>query len=129
MSDGAPKRAIDLLIERFRATRGGRKSFTDGYTGVTVYWDPWTLGEQDLVFFDMSKSEAFRPMRFARVLIVKALDEQGKAMFASADETELLAEVDPGMIKRLVEPILADLNADHGKDPNKKSDEDEPPKH
>lgn len=130
MSDpDKPERAIDRLIARFRESRGGRQSFTDAPSGITVWWDPWTLGEEDRVFHDMTKDELFRPARFARVLIVKALDENGNRLFARPDEAELLGEVDPGLVRRLAQPMIADMNRDNGADPKKKPVEGDAAKH
>lgn len=106
-------RTIDALISRRKRTTPGRKSHKhplgDG-THVEVFWDPWTLAEQDQVLGD---SEKWRAYKFATILIVKGLKADGTKMFSEEDIAEMLDEVDPSDIKALASPILADLNAKH----------------
>ncbi len=45
-------RAIDLLADHWLKSRGARRSHTVQLAGgdLTVWWGPWTLGQQDRVF-------------------------------------------------------------------------------
>ena len=50
------------------------------------------------------------PATFVRVLLVKAVDADGKRLFADAEEQELLEEADPAEVMRLANLIIDDLN-------------------
>lgn len=108
MSDQVPVRAIDKITAHFASTKGLRKA-VDTSWGVKIWVSPWTLGEQDRVF---GNDDRYRPRSNARLLIVKAEDENGRRLFSDADETELLTEADPAEVKRVAYEILRLLNAD-----------------
>lgn len=107
-------RAIERLAKHWLATKGERKSHTlklkDG--DLTVWWSPWTLGQQDAVYHDYDRLEGFRPERFARVVLAKAETEAGERMFADVEKIELMSMVDPRQIIELGGVIVADLVAD-----------------
>jgi hypothetical protein len=91
------------------STKGQRKSHTvtlaDG--DLTVWWSPWHLGQQDAVYHDYVATEQFRPERLARVVLIKAENEDGSRMFADIESIELMTMVDPAMVKELALLMLA----------------------
>jgi hypothetical protein len=107
-------RAIDRVIEHWRATRG-QQNHIKAFGGLDIYWGPWTLGEQDRVygpFIDGTTGViTMRPAMFARALLVKATDVSGSPLFDEAEETELLAEANPTELHRVARAILATLDA------------------
>lgn len=103
-------RIIDKAIKHWKATQGDRKSLDVPEWEATIWWSPWTLGEQDDVVGDGGE---FRPGSFARIVVVKAQDESGKRLFAGVEAIELLNEVDPEIVKRVGGAIMADLTRVH----------------
>ncbi len=105
-------RPIDKIIAHWKATKGVRGQ-AEGFGGLTVYWREWTLGQQDQVFgpfTDAAGRVIMRPALFARMLIVKAEDAEGKPLFSPTEEIELLAEADPREIHRIGMLMLNSLN-------------------
>lgn len=103
-------RAIDKIIAHFAATKGGRRQRIETKWGFDVWVSPWTLGEKDRVFGGES---GWRPRSNARVLIVKAEDENGRSLFKDVEESELLTEADPDEVMRVAGQMLLLLNADN----------------
>jgi hypothetical protein len=126
-------RPIDRAIAHWKKTRGERRSLEvpewgEGGKPMIVYWGAWTLGEQDRCADDgmmvqVGDKIGLRPLGFARVVCVKAEDENGSRLFKDVEERELLNEVQPAIVKRIGTVILADLNATHAAavDPEKKA--------
>jgi hypothetical protein len=120
-------RAINAIIDHYRATRGKRKSMmafqlpgpdNTKTGGIEIFWDPWNLGEQDRVFghFNVRMNGAalsLQPAAFARVVLIKGLDKDGKRLFADAEEIELLSEAAPDEMQRVAMAMLFDHLADN----------------
>lgn len=102
-------RSIDKIIAHYAATKGKRFDVETAW-GFKVFFTPWTLGEKDRVF---EASGVWRHRSSARLLIVKAQDERGNALFADVEEQELLNEGDPDEIVRVANVILARLREDN----------------
>lgn len=65
---------------------------------LVIHWQPWTLAERDAVY---QKAEQAGLGLFARALVAKALDENGKRLFAEADFAQLSREVSSDVIVRV----------------------------
>lgn len=105
-------RGIDKVIAHWKSAKGERNKAV-GFGGLEIHWGPWTLGEQDRVFGPFMESSGAIIMRaavFARMLVVKAEDAEGKPLFSPAEEVELLAEADPKEVHRVGALMMADLN-------------------
>ncbi|MBR2819841.1 MAG: hypothetical protein IKE60_34545 [Reyranella sp.] len=109
MSDQVPMRAIDKITAHFASTKGLRKDIDTSW-GFKIWVSPWTLGEKDRVF---GNEDRYRPRSNARLLIVKAEDENGRRLFSDHDEAELLNEADSLEVQRVAMEILRLLNADN----------------
>lgn len=123
MADEVAKRAIDRITAHFASTKGKRQS-VDTAWGFKVWTSPWTLGEKDAVF---GADPVFRPRSNARLLVIKAEDENGRRLFHDLDERELLNEADPDEVSRVALAILQLLNADQ--DAAREGGEGSGPKH
>lgn len=105
-------RPIDKIIAHWKATKGARGKAV-GFGDLEVHWGPWTLGERDSVFGPFYEPDGRVVMRdavYARMLIVKAEDAAGKALFDQVEEIELLTEADPREVTRIGLLMLQDLN-------------------
>ena len=102
-------RAIDRAIEHYQRTKGERHDIDTAW-GFKVWVSPWTLGEKDRVF---GSGGAWRHRDGARMLVVKAEDENGVRLFQDIEEKELLNEVDPDEITSISGRMLRLLNADN----------------
>lgn len=102
-------RAIDRITAHYAATKGKRHCIKSPVWGLDVWFGPWTLGEKDRAF---GTGGAYRHRDAARVLVVKAEDENGAPLFSEVEERELLNEADPDEIHRVANAIMAKLRED-----------------
>lgn len=77
---------------------------------LRIYYRPMSLKERDQIFRFVSKDSL---ESLVETLIVRARDEDGKKIFRPADRNELMREVDPDVIGRIVaemgdEPTVED---------------------
>ena len=112
-----PMRAIDRATRNFRDARGQRESLpvpaldVDGQPPFVVWWkSAWTVAETDLVLPHLARG-GLSTEQMCRVLIAKAVDEQGNALFHDADLPELLHESAPRWIIEIVNAMLLSMFA------------------
>lgn len=72
---------------------------------VEVYWRPWTIAERQKVWGAIKQSGRDTELP-ARVLIVKALDKDGKNLYSLGDLRALTHEVDFSVVERIATSIL-----------------------
>lgn len=108
MSEPQKKRVAALAIEHYRQRLRGEMSKIDvPEWGVTVHWHAWTLEEKSRCW----RPGGVDPTVYADVLIAKALDADGKAMFAPAERMEIVGEFDPTVVERVADAIMRDAVA------------------
>lgn len=104
-------KAIDLLTKQFKGL--GRRSLempemTDnGNPTYKIYWKPWTLEEKKGLnsYLDLDDLDMF-----IKVLVLKAQDEKGAALFDRGDVPKLKLHCHDAVIRKMGAMILADNN-------------------
>lgn len=101
-------RLIDQLVAEFRPERSEMSSIDvpELGEGVKVYWRPaWTLGEREEVYGAGKSSMALA----VDVVLVKACNAEGEALFKPVDRPDLLHRVRPAIIERIGAAMLATI--------------------
>lgn len=71
---------------------------------VTLYWNPITLLEKDRL---LKKSQSLNDVAIlADVLIMKALDKDGKKVFKLSDKETLMHKADPDVLTRIASKMV-----------------------
>lgn len=88
---------------------------------LVVYFKPITLGEKQR--YVTASAQVGRIAAFAELLVMKALDADGKKLFTIEHKKMLRDEADPDVILRVCTEMLASPGADDmGKDLSKTTD-------
>lgn len=69
--------------------------------GVNIYYKPATTFHQEAKIVEL-QAQGKTVEALVMTLILRALDENGKQLFAIADKPELMREVDPTVILRVI---------------------------
>ena len=78
-----------------------------------VYWNPITLSEKNKLF---KKSDNLNDVGIlADVVVMKALDKDGKKMFTLEDKLALLHKVDSDVLSRLATAMIQAITPDEVK--------------
>ena len=93
--------AIEKIRAHFAAL--SRKEIPVPEWGLTVYATPVTLDDRSRIYKDADRS-AVRNM--AQILIVKAVDKDGKPLFTQADLPALLKGADSDIVVRVAAQIM-----------------------
>ena len=93
-------RAIELLRNSFGVSQLYRHDVVkDGETVLTVYWHPLTIAERETIQKRTGSDDA---NDFALSLMIqKALDTDGKRMFAEGDKAALRREVEAAVLQEI----------------------------
>mgnify|MGYP003132679808 FL=1 len=94
-------RAIELLKNNFGVTQVYNHSIVkDGEAVLTVYWHPLTIAERESIQKKTGNSEDAND--FALMLMIqKALDSDGKRLFADGDKAALRREVEAAILQEI----------------------------
>lgn len=93
-------RAVDLLKSKFGVSQLYQHTVKqDGETVLEVYWHPLTIAERESI---QGKSKTDDTSDFALSLMIeKALDANGKRLFADGDRATLRREVEAAILQEL----------------------------
>ncbi len=91
-------KAIELLKGSFGVSQLYQHNVSkNGETILTVYWHPLTIAERESI---QKKSPTDDPSEFALTLMIdKALDANGKRLFADGDKASLRREVEAAVLQ------------------------------
>ena len=71
---------------------------------VTLYWNPITLLEKNRL---LKKSDTLNDIAIlADVLVMKALDKDGKKVFKLEDKQTLMENADPNILQRIAQKMV-----------------------
>ena len=71
---------------------------------VTLYWNPITLLEKNRL---LKKSDTLNDIAIlADVLVMKALDKDGKKVFKLEDKQTLMNSADPNILQRIAQKMV-----------------------
>ncbi len=108
MSDEKKKRLSAVAVAHYATRlRGDKSKIEVPEWGVTIYWNAWTLEEKSRCF----RPGGFDPLVLADVLIIKAVDADGKPMVGEAERMEILGEWDPTIVERVARAIMDEAAA------------------
>jgi|TARA_R110000822_G_scaffold115401_10_gene247187 hypothetical protein len=93
---------IDNITSHFDSLN--RRSLHVPEWNVTVYSTPVTIGERNRIYKGNKGDNDFDTI--INILIVKALDEAGKALFTIADRPALLNKADSSLVAKLAAHIM-----------------------
>ena len=110
-------RAVELLRNKFGVSQlYSHKVTKDGEEVLTIYWHPLTLAEREAVSKKANSEDA---TVFASALMIeKALDEDGKRLFADGDKAVLRREIEAAVLQEIQLAMLesgADKEVDEAK--------------
>ena len=93
-------RAIDLLKDKFGVNQLYSHSIVkDGEDLLTVFWHPLTIAERESI---QKRSNVEDANDFALALMIeKALDKDGKRIFADGDKAALRREVEAAILQEI----------------------------
>tara|TARA_R100001510_G_C7609632_1_gene173595 strand:- start:2 stop:355 length:354 start_codon:yes stop_codon:yes gene_type:complete len=93
-------RAIDLLKSKFGVSQLYKYDLKDNDEILfTVYWNPLTIAEREMI---QKKSGTEDANDFAlQLMIEKALDKDGKRLFADGDKASLRREVAASVLQEI----------------------------
>ena len=72
---------------------------------MTVHWKPWTVAESTRRDKMLNKDGATHDLA-VRIIIMKALDANGKPLFSLMDLPEFQHGLDPGVVLRISKAIV-----------------------
>jgi hypothetical protein len=85
----------------------------DDGNATVIYWNPITLSEKNKLF---KKSDNLNDVGIlADVVVMKALDKDGKKMFTLEDKLALLHKVDSDVLSRLATAMIQAITPDEVK--------------
>ena len=93
-------RAVDLLKNKFGVSQLYKYDIMDG-DGIllTIFWHRWTIAERQVI---SKKSGTEDANDFAlQLMIEKALDKDGKRLFADGDKASLRREVAASVLQEI----------------------------
>ncbi len=93
-------RAVDLLRNKFGVSQLYKYDVADdGETILTIFWHPLTIAERESIQKKAGSDEA---SDFALGLMIeKALDENGKRLFADGDKALLRREINASVLQEI----------------------------
>ena len=93
-------RAVELLRNRFGVSQlYEHEVVKDGETVLTVHWHPLTIAERESI---QKKSGSDDAADFALSLMIqKALDSEGKRLFADGDRAALRREIEAAILQEI----------------------------
>ena len=95
------QRAIELLKNKFGVSQLYSHSIIkDGETILTVFWHPLTIAERETIQKKSGGTEDANEFALA-LMIQKALDEDGKRIFADGDKAALRREVEAAVLQEI----------------------------
>ena len=105
-------RAVDLLRNKFGVSQLYKHDVKqDDEILLTIYWHPLTIAEREMI---QKKTNSEDANDFAlQLMIEKALDKDGKRLFADGDKASLRREVAASVLQEIQ---LAMLEAGEGKE-------------
>ena len=92
--------AIELLRNKFGVSQKYRYEVKDGEEIVLeIYWHPLTIAEREMI---QKKSGTEDANDFAlQLMIEKALDKDGKRLFADGDKASLRREIEANVLEEI----------------------------
>lgn len=91
-------RAIDQIVQRYKATRG--KVVVPEW-GLTLYFSPITYADLDAIGTSDSDKK-----NNVRTIIFKAENKGGEKLFSSGDEAHLMANAEARVLTRIVREMV-----------------------
>ena len=80
---------------------------------TVIYWNPITLAEKNRL---LKKSDSLNDVSLlADILIMKALDKDGKKMFSLEDKIALMHKVDSDVLAKVATKIIQNISPDEVK--------------
>jgi hypothetical protein len=93
----------DLIVQRAGSREVRSRYFPELQT--TIHVTPWSCAERETAI-RAAKDHGFTPRYEIDILILKAVDENGKPLFGPHDRTKLLHQGDPDIIGQICDFLL-----------------------